>query len=55
MKMAEAAAVKAGHRAMESRTRNYASSLTEDEKFSMLQSLAAWIGYVSEAERREDG
>ncbi|OKL38104.1 helix-turn-helix transcriptional regulator [Domibacillus mangrovi] len=55
LKMAEVAAVKAGRRAVESRAKNYVSSLTEDEKLSMLQSLATRIGYVLEAEPKEDG
>lgn len=55
LKIATAAAIKAGRYAVESRVGKSSSSLTENQKFSLLQSLAARIGYVPEAEHREDG
>jgi predicted ArsR family transcriptional regulator len=39
----------------ESETEEFGSSLTDGEKFLLLQSLTARIGYMSEAEQREDG
>lgn len=55
VKMAEAAAQKAGRRSVEEETKSVLSALSKEERLQLLSSLTVRTGYTSKVEETEDG